>query len=340
MNRSLLSRLISTAAFVVATLAGAGAQAGPFTGMFVFGDSLSDTGNLNIVSGGAYPDYTQGPYFGGRYSNGPLWVETLATDLGLPNAASPYFAGTGGTNFAFAGARTGTVAPPGNPPGVLAQIGGIWNGVGDPNALYIVVGGGNDMRDARSTFQTASAADAAGREAAAQATVGNLVSSLGFLALHGAKHVLVSNLPDLGGTPEAGLLGLRYASTDVTNRFNALVPSLLAAGTGFGLDMSFLDMAGLLKKVIADATTNGGGLYGITDVTSPCAGFLYSTGDACSVSLFSDVLHPSATAHRLIGEAAFAAAVPEPQTYALLGLGLAAVVLRSRRRAFSVAAAA
>lgn len=337
MNRSLLSRLISTAALVVATLAGAGAQAGPFTGMFVFGDSLSDTGNLNIVSGGAYPDHTQGPYFGGRYSNGPLWVETLATDLGLPNAASPYFAGTGGTNFAFAGARTGAV---GNPPGVLAQIGGIWNGVGDPNALYIVVGGGNDMRDARSTFQTASAADAAGREAAAQATVGNLVSSLGFLALHGAKHVLVSNLPDLGGTPEAGLLGLRYASTDVTNRFNALVPSLLAAGTGFGLDMSFLDMAGLLKKVIADATTNGGGLYGITDVTSPCAGFLYSTGDACSVSLFSDVLHPSATAHRLIGEAAFAAAVPEPQTYALLGLGLAAVVLRSRRRAFSVAAAA
>ena len=330
MKTSFFGRLCAAGAFVAATLA-VPAHAAPFySNLFVFGDSLSDTGNLSLVTGGAFPDHTQGPYFGGRYSNGPLWIETLASDLGLAGKANPYL--LGGNNYAYAGARTGTDS---NPPGVLAQVAGIWGQGGtiaDPNALYVVVGGGNDMRDARSLFTSNSDADKLGRELAAEAAVGNLIQSIGFLAAHGAKHVLISDLPDLGGSPEAGLLGVRDASTDATNRFNALMPTLLGAGKNFGLDMSFLDMAGLLKNVIADATTNGGGLYGITDVTSPCAGFTYSTGHACSSSLFSDVLHPSAAAHALIGAAAFAAVVPEPETYALLAVGLFALALQARRR--------
>ena len=333
MTTSLFRRAVSATALVVAALASVPAQAGTFSNMFVFGDSLSDTHNLFLATGGVFPDLNQGPYFDGRYSNGPLWVETLAADLGLPNGAKAYL--TGGNNYAYAGARTGT----GNsPPGVLAQVAGLWNGLGDPNALYVVVGGGNDMRDARSAYTTNSAADNAGRQRAANAAVTNLAQSLGFLALHGVKHVLVSDLPDLGGTPEANFLGLSAASTDATNRFNALLPGLLATGAGYGLDMSFLDLAGLLQKVIVDANTNGGAKYGITDVTEPCKGFVGSVSQhACSVSLFSDALHPSAAAHKLIGEAAFAAVVPEPETYALLAFGLIAVVLQSRRRTRRIA---
>ncbi len=333
MTTSLFRRAVSATALVVAALASVPAQAGTFSNMFVFGDSLSDTHNLFLATGGVFPDLNQGPYFDGRYSNGPLWVETLAADLGLPNGAKAYL--TGGNNYAYAGARTGT----GNsPPGVLAQVAGLWNGLGDPNALYVVIGGGNDMRDARSAYTTNSAADNAGRQLAANAAVTNLAQSLGFLALHGVKHVLVSDLPDLGGTPEANFLGLSAASTDATNRFNALLPGLLATGAGYGLDMSFLDLAGLLQKVIVDANTNGGAKYGITDVTEPCKGFVGSVSQhACSVSLFSDALHPSAAAHKLIGEAAFAAVVPEPETYALLAFGLIAVVLQSRRRTRRIA---
>ena len=334
MQRSLFNKLFAATAIVAATLASVPAQAGPFSSMFVFGDSLSDTGNLFVATSGAQPPAGQ-PYFNGRFSNGPLWVETLAADLGLPGTATAYL--QGGNNFAFAGARTGTGN---NPPGVLAQVAGIWNGVGDPTALYVVVGGGNNMRDARTAFQTASALDQAGREAAAEAAVNDLISSLGYLAFHGAKHVLVSNLPNLGLTPEAGLLGLQYASTDVSNRFDALMPALLAAGAGFGLDMSFLDMEGVSAAVIDDATNNGGGLYGITNVSQACAGFTYGNPqNSCASSLFSDVLHPSAVAHKLLGEAAYAAVVPEPETYALLALGLVAVVLQARR-AKKVAAAA
>ncbi|MES2089231.1 MAG: SGNH/GDSL hydrolase family protein [Pseudomonadota bacterium] len=335
MNPTLIRRLFSATALVITALSSLPAQAGLYSGLVVFGDSLSDTGNLQILTGGARPELSQGPYFGGRYSDGPLWIETLATGFGLPSAATPYFAG--GSNYAIAGARTGTV---GNPPGVLAQVAGIWNGVADANALYVVVGGGNDMRDARSLFQTASAEDVAGREAAATAAVGNLTQTIGYLAAHGAKHVLVSNLPDLGNSPEAGMLGLRYASSDVTTRFNSLIPGLMTTGAGYGLDMSFLDMAGLLHNVIIDALSNGGATYGITNISSPCTGFTYSMGNACSASLFSDSLHPSAAAHQLIGRAALAAVVPEPESYALISFGLLTVAALGRRRTSTRAVAA
>jgi len=45
--------------------------AGPFSSLFVFGDSLSDTGNVSILTGGAFPDPSQ-PYFNGRFSDGPI----------------------------------------------------------------------------------------------------------------------------------------------------------------------------------------------------------------------------------------------------------------------------
>ena len=95
------------------------AQAGPYSNLYVFGDSLSDTGNLSFATGGAVPGTAQ-PYFNGRFSDGPVWVETMAAHLGLAGDAAPLH--LGGKNFAFAGARTG-VDPA--PPGILAQIGGI-----------------------------------------------------------------------------------------------------------------------------------------------------------------------------------------------------------------------
>ena len=51
----------------------------------------------------------------------------------------------------------------------------------DANALYVVMSGGNDMRAARSTFQTHSAADIAGRQTAAEAAIGNILLDLFYL---------------------------------------------------------------------------------------------------------------------------------------------------------------
>jgi len=325
-------RLLGTLAMGVATLASLPAMAGPYSQMFVFGDSLSDTGNVFLASGGAQPPAGQ-PYFNGRFSDGPVWVESLAAGLGL--AAVPSLAG--GTNFAFAGARTGAS---GSPPGLMAQAIGMWgavNAAADPNALYVVVGGGNDMRDARSAFWGNSAADDQGRQAAAQAAVDNLYLTLQFLASRGAHHVLLSNLPDLGNTPEAALMGLQYASSDVSSRFTQLMLALeVHAEATLGLDIDLFDMAGLANDIRNDALTNGGAVYGITNATAPCTGFALSAlmgGTSCNVSAFADALHPSARAHAIFGAAALSLVIPEPGSAWLVVLAVAGLGLQRRRAA-------
>jgi phospholipase/lecithinase/hemolysin len=309
------------------TLVGACSTVSAFSNAYYFGDSLSDTGNIFTLTGGTVP---ASPYFNGRFSDGPVWVETLAAGLGL--AASTTASLQGGNNFAFGGARTAG----GSIPSLLTQVGGFTSAPGslDPAALYVVVAGGNDMRDARSAFPSMDAAGAAGRLAAATAAADNLNAALALLAADGARNVLVANLPDLGTTPEAVGLGLVAPSSDATNQFNSLMGSVLGFGQGLGLSMSFFDLAGISAAVRSDALNNGGAVYGISNVSTPCGAFQGSIGISCNVSLFSDALHPSARTHQIVGLAAVAV-VPEPQTLALMALGLLAVVLRAKRPALS-----
>ncbi|MDZ4862057.1 MAG: SGNH/GDSL hydrolase family protein, partial [Gemmatimonadota bacterium] len=120
------------------------AQASAYSALYVFGDSLSDTGNVFAATGGTNPPP---PYFNGRFSNGPVWVETLSTNLGL-GAVNPSL--LGGKNFAWGGATTGGTPPPAIPGTSLTQqVAGYLVGVGgvaDASGLYVVWGGGNDVR--------------------------------------------------------------------------------------------------------------------------------------------------------------------------------------------------
>ena len=321
-------RLIGIVSVAVTALVGVPAQAGPYTSMTVFGDSLSDTGNLSDSFGGAFP---AAPYFAGRFSDGPVWVETLAAGLGLAGDADRL--SLGGKNYAYAGARTGTSL---TPPGVLAQVAGIWgpaNPFADPTGLYVVVGGGNDMRDARRDFSSNSPADIASRQAAAVAAADNLFNAVLVLASRGAQHVLIGNLPDLGATPEAVDLGVTAASSDATNRFNALLSGFEATLEGLfpTLDVTLLDLFGLSAGIRDDALLNGGATYGITNVTTPCGTFAGSVGASCASSLFSDDLHPSAAAHRIVGLAALRSVVPEPGVAWLALAGIALLMLQRRR---------
>ena len=87
------------------------------TELVVFGDSLSDTGNL-----GCGPL----PYYDSRCSNGPVWVEGLADGLG--GSALP--SDGGGTNFAVAGARSDEVLD--------SQIPAYLSGGVDPSAIHVI----------------------------------------------------------------------------------------------------------------------------------------------------------------------------------------------------------
>ena len=340
-----------------------GAQASPYSNLVFFGDSLSDTGNvLSLTTALAPPPFPNFPGASGRFSNGPVWTEYLASGLGLASASNPsnlLFTGTavvpigpqqGGQNFSYGGARTGLGGAAGPTTGLLGQL-IAWNGsifstsltrAADPNALYSVVAGANDLRDARSANPGSTAADAAARAAAAATTAANVTNALALLAQAGARHFLISNLPDLGRTPEAASLGMVPASTDVTLRFNAdlaadaaFLDAQFQTVFGIDLDIRSLDFYGLTNDLYDDGLNHGGARYGITNVTTPCIApgpfshqyfFPDATGINCSVSAFSDPLHPSAAAHQLIGRLALAAAVPEPASLALTGLALVLVL--------------
>lgn len=319
-------RRLASALALVGLAAAAPAHAGPYSSLTVFGDSLSDTGNVLLASGGVLP---VAPYFPGRFSDGPNWIDALAGYLGLPAGAVPALGG--GSNFAFGGARTGTA--PAQVPGVLAQVGGLWapaHQTADATGLYVVVGGGNDMRDARGAASTD-----ASRQAAAQAAAGNILQSAALLASRGAQHILIGNLPDLGATPEAVNQNLVANSTDATNRFNAALAGIeaLLEAQFAGLDVIMFDLHGVAAAVRDDALNNGGAVYGITNANLPCASFTGGTTPACSVSAFSDTLHPSAAAHAIIGRAAFVAAVPVPATALLVAIAFVGLAAQRRRRA-------
>ena len=74
-----------------------------YSNLYVFGDSYCDVGNLFAASGGTVPG---APYYMGRFSNGPLWVDHVAGFLGLPMKPALL----GGTNYAFAGAEVTTAS--------------------------------------------------------------------------------------------------------------------------------------------------------------------------------------------------------------------------------------
>jgi phospholipase/lecithinase/hemolysin len=319
-------------------------RAGPITDLFIFGDSLSDTGNvLTLTTVFQPPPFPAFPGAEGRFSNGPVWVEHVASGLGLAPKAAPsnlIFNGSsvvpigpqGGQNFSFGGARTGLSGSAVATTGLLGQW-IAWNGGGtfptraaDPNALYIVAAGANDLRDFRSGIPGA---------ISPVVSAVNIVNILGLLAQAGAQHFLVANQADLGKTPEAALLGRVSESTAATIAFNAALGAALSlldadflATVGVDLDIATLDVFGLTEAVHADATTNGGALFGITNVSLPCidpvsTGNYFAPGSTdinCGVSAYSDDLHPSAVQHRLIGQLALGTpdSVPEPGILMLL----------------------
>ncbi len=314
-----------------------------FTSLTVFGDSFSDTGNLQDLSGGAFPPSP--PYFDGRFSNGLVWTDYFASRIGVPGDANPAFlARTNSGNYAVAGALTVNppAAPPGTPPSMQQQFGNWATRPGgatvDATGLYTYFGGANDLRLAGGV------ADAATRSAIVVAAAQNIAAGAGQLAAAGAQFILLPYTVNLGLVPESQATPGRAAMMgELSSLFNQTLEQELALLRGvFGSTMFFdLRLDNLLMNVFSDAQ-NGGALYGITDVSSPCLPpFAPPGASPCDVSLFSDALHPTTAGHRLVSDAAYnlvaldhnVALVPEPSTWALMGFGLVGLVAVRRRRA-------
>lgn len=316
--------LVATLAFLVFSAPG---RASNLDALYAFGDSGTDTGNIFSATGGAEP--ASPPYYDGRYSNGGNWLDTLASDLGgLQDTASL----SGGTNYAYGGAVTG--------PGISSAIPTLVQQVSmftasldgqsaDPNALYVVWGGGNDVRDGGNPSNSMSGA---------VANIGTVITQL---AGDGAKDFLVMNVPNMGLTPQA--IGLGPATqaewSSLSQSFDSGLAETLPGLESLdgGIHITAVDLYDFLDNVISDPSA-----YGFTDVTDACyTGPTTGVGGTVCANpnqyLFWDKVHPSAAADALIGNYAYSQLTPVPLPAAfwlmISGLGGLAAVARRRRTA-------
>jgi len=248
-----------------------------FTKLVVFGDSLSDTGNVFAVTRGAVPPPST--YYAGRFSNGPVWVEYLAEALDLPFENYAYggaltdtanlFDGLGGVDFP--GLRDEIDAYTGRPEGI------------DRRAIYLVWAGANDFRAALSRGQTPDI----------QAVISNLLDAVDKLYADGARYVVVPNLPDLGLTPEGLASGAGPFITLLSATFNEY---LAAALTVHAAGVVQIDVFQQMHE-----TVNHPEGYGFLNVTTPCR----TAAGVCAdpdTYLFWDHVHPTTRGHEVLAE--------------------------------------
>ena len=276
---------------------------GRFSAVYAFGDSLSDAGNISLATLGNLP--VAGIYSGGRFSNGNVWVQDLAQNLGLP-AVKPSLAG--GTDYAYGGAETGaTPVHAANPSDLPAQLGQFAASVPHPSAtaLYTVWAGANDVLGIAKSTETPTQ-----QLASVQQAVTNEVAFINGLVAHGAKDLLVMSVPDLGKTPYETARPLSDAtSSSLAQTYNTELGAALQQIVGSGASsVDYLNTYALLDTAIAGPAT-----YGLTNVTqsvwngnltSSHSGTLAATGAAQAGYLFFDDLHPTATGHALLATAA------------------------------------
>jgi phospholipase/lecithinase/hemolysin len=310
---------------MAASLVPVKAMAATFSQLVVYGDSLSDLGRAaaatnSLPAESKFPAYADG---GGRFSNGSIWVEYLATRLDV--------AANSNTNFAIGGATTGTVniGQPLSPSfiGIQTQVAN--NSIGDPAALYVIWGGANDYIFGGITNPAI--------------PVGNLTGEINTLISRGATNILIPNLPNLGALPSTRNLGsTAIGLNNLTAVHNAGLATAIdnLSSANPTVNLRLLDVNSLVNQVAANPSS-----FGFTNVSDGCllVGCNTATTDLSNNFLFWDDLHPTTAAHQLIGDLAFQTvsptAVPEPMT--LIGSLMAfssALALKRKLKSANVAA--
>ncbi|MBU2488512.1 MAG: SGNH/GDSL hydrolase family protein [Proteobacteria bacterium] len=271
-----------------------------FDNLLVFGDSLSDSGNVFTFAQGQAPDPQM--YWQGRWSNGPVWSENLAGLMGLDDdlllsqlmvgaVAEPTF-GSLFLNSSFGGAETGTGA---ELPVVdfLDQVAD-WMDAGTmvpANSLVTVWIGANDFLGATITTEQEMAA-------VIGAAITNIVTGLTQLTdVLGATDIALFDLPDLGATPlNNGTPEGRAQGRALSQAFNAnLIPAVQAFDAAHpNVTIYYISAFGMFDDALETP-----GKYGFTNATDAAllSGKTFDTADGY---IFWDSIHPTAQTHELM----------------------------------------
>lgn len=300
--------LVACLALVVAVPGWVAAQS-PYSGIVVFGTSLSDPGNAFALVGDAStpPDFQLNPLLipsapyakgGHHFSNGATWIEQYARTVGLGDSVRPALATTDRevTNYAVGAARAYNDGINFN---LTRQVDAFLQrsgGVAATQALYVIEMGSNDIRDAFVVY--AGGGDGGPILAAA---LGSIAANLQRLYLAGARNFLVWAAPNVALTPAIRTLGPGAGglATSLTKAFNNNLTGLLgqlSAGLP-GIDVTRLAADQILDAIIADPAA-----FGLTTVATACltpsvAPFTCQSADAF---LFWDGIHPTKAGHAIL----------------------------------------
>ncbi|STX28184.1 lysophospholipase A [Legionella beliardensis] len=276
-------------------------NASQLNNIVVFGDSLSDNGNLYEHMHHLIPQNP--PYYDGRFSNGPVWIEQLVSSY-FPNNVASHL-----SDHAFGGAA---IAENSSDDEILFTLNREINtyllgrqNKADPKSLYVVWIGGNNYlalpENEEHTNTVVTQGIAAGVERLVKA---------------GARHILVLNLPDLGQTPAARALQVEAKLTRLSKHHNEL---LVKAIHGLKRKYSkvqwlYFDAYKIFNKFLSSAAD-----YGFTNTLNSCydvsvdkpsinATVLMAAkaskiqDDSCEGYVFFDPVHPTTMAHQLIAQ--------------------------------------
>jgi phospholipase/lecithinase/hemolysin len=312
-NRAFLIRwaLVHCVALLLWAPGGAAAQS-RFSGIVVFGTSLSDPGNAFALLGdqGTPPDFMLNPLLipsvpyakgGHHFSNGATWVEQFGKSVGLEGSVQAALRTEDPqvTNFAVGAARAYNDGINFN---LTRQVDAFLlrsGGVASSQALYVIEMGSNDIRDSFQIYATGGNGGPV-----LQAALGSIASNIQRLYLAGAREFLVWAAPNVALTPAIRSLGPAAGglATSLTQAFNGGLAQVLAQlPLGLpGISLARLDAYQLLNEIVADPPA-----FELTNVTTPCvtpndAPFSCKHADRF---LFWDGIHPTMAGHAILARA-------------------------------------
>jgi len=327
-KRLLPSLLLSL--FAAAAAPDANAQ---FSGVYVFGDSLSDAGHYRGFLAAAGVPAALVPIMGRYTTNpGPVWSEIISQYYGVTPGPSN---ASGGNIFAQGGSRIDSLPGVNIPPGqtsrpISTQVTEfLARGAVDPGALYAMWGGANDVFYNLAAFSGGAITQAQLQTnvlAAATAEIGQI----GRLRAAGAQYILVFGLPNIGGAPA-------FAGTPTSGAVSALSAgyntTLFTGLRGLGINVIPVDTFALFNEIVASPAA-----FGLTNTTGmACGAFPPVTTPATANSLFcytgnlvapnadrtyafADSVHPTTASHAILAD--FVKSLIEgPSQYGLLAEG-------------------
>lgn len=267
-----------------------------------FGDSLSDNGNLYTATSRmhAFDDSVPAtpaspPYYQGRFSDGPVWVEYLSQTMNKPLM-----------DYAFGGswAEDPGYSSEWFPPSLLRQVDSyLVANVHDKNMsqhLYTIWDGANDyLKHPREV------------ESATSSTIAALHKAIKQLITMGhAKYFMVLNMPDLGTVPYGVMQGAEGSAllSQLSSRHNEKLAAMVQELRQEYPDCIFVeeDINAYMATLMATKSLFG---QSFSVVNYPCytgdfAGNNATTCSTPSTYLFWDVLHPTTAVNELIAQKA------------------------------------